>query len=225
MCLFILMSALTWTASAGVVKGVIRDKQSKEPLAGATVIVSGSNDGTAADGDGVYKLELPAGTYTMTVRYIGYKNIVKENVKVNEEDDINLDFMMEGDSQLLGEVSVTTVARQNTETAQVQEQRRSLVVQTGVSAQQIARTQDKDASEVIRRIPGVSIINDKFVMVRGLSQRYNNVWLNGGAVPSSEADSRAFSFVDLRNFLWYSQNIMKGGKDIERKNQAVKKVF
>lgn len=77
-CLFILMSALTWTASAGVVKGVIRDKQSKEPLAGATVIVSGSNDGTAADGDGVYKLELPAGTYTMTVRYIGYKNIVKK---------------------------------------------------------------------------------------------------------------------------------------------------
>ena len=48
--------------------------------------------------------------------------------------------------------------------------------------------------EVIRRVPGVSLIEDKFVMVRGLSQRYNNVWINGGAVPSSEADSRAFSF-------------------------------
>ena len=101
---------------------------------------------------------------------------------------------MESDERTLGEVSVTAVARRNTETAQVQEQKRSLVVQTGVSAQQIARTQDKDASEVIRRVPGVSIINEKFVMVRGLSQRYNNVWLNGGAVPSSEADSRAFSF-------------------------------
>ena len=43
-------------------------------------------------------------------------------------------------------------------------------------------------------MPGVSLIDDKFVMVRGLSQRYNNVWVNGGAVPSSEADSRAFSF-------------------------------
>ena len=43
-------------------------------------------------------------------------------------------------------------------------------------------------------MPGVSLIDDKFVMVRGLSQRYNNVWINGGAVPSSEADSRAFSF-------------------------------
>ena len=47
---------------------------------------------------------------------------------------------------------------------------------------------------MIRRVPGVSLIDDKFVMVRGLSQRYNNVWINGGAVPSSEADSRAFSF-------------------------------
>lgn len=31
-------------------------------------------------------------------------------------------------------------------------------------------------------------------MVRGLSQRYNNVWINNSAVPSSEADARAFSF-------------------------------
>ena len=63
-----------------------------------------------------------------------------------------------------------------------------------MSAQEIEKTQDSNAGEVIRRVPGVSLIDDKFVMVRGLSQRYNNVWMNGGAVPSSEADSRAFSF-------------------------------
>ena len=48
--------------------------------------------------------------------------------------------------------------------------------------------------EVIRRVPGVSLIEDKFVMVRGLSQRYNNVWINLGAVPRSEAHSHAFYF-------------------------------
>lgn len=67
-------------------------------------------------------------------------------------------------------------------------------VASGISAQTIARTQDKDASEVIRRVPGISVIDDKFVIVRGLAQRYNNVWINGAAVPSSEADTRAFSF-------------------------------
>ena len=35
---------------------------------------------------------------------------------------------------------------------------------------------------------------NRFPPVTLLSQRYNNVWMNGGAVPSSEADSRAFSF-------------------------------
>ena len=190
----ILMSCFAWAANAGVVKGAIKSRQNDEPLVGATVIVSASGKGATADMNGIYELELPAGTYTMTARYIGYKTVVEESVVVPEEGEINIDFLMEGDSQTLGEVSVIAVARRNTEAAQVQEQKRSPVIQTGVSAQQIARTQDKDASEVIRRVPGVSIIDEKFVMVRGLSQRYNNVWLNGCAVPSSEADSRAFSF-------------------------------
>lgn len=64
-------------------------------------------------------------------------------------------------------------------------------MQTGASAQQITKTQDKDASEVICRVPGISMIEEKFVMVRGFSQRYNNVWIYNSAVPSSEADARA----------------------------------
>lgn len=190
----VLMSAYAWTAEAGVVRGVIKDNRSGEPLTGATVVASGCGKGATADTAGLYRLELAAGTYTLTVRYVGYRPVVREAVTVDVEGETVVDFLMESDARTLGEVSVTAVARRNTEAAQVQEQKRSLVVQTGVSAQQIARTQDKDASEVIRRVPGVSIIDDKFVMVRGLSQRYNNVWLNGGAVPSSEADSRAFSF-------------------------------
>ena len=36
------------------------------------------------------------------------------------------------------------------------------IMQTGASAQQITKTQDKDASEVIRRVPGISMIEEKF---------------------------------------------------------------
>lgn len=96
--------------------------------------------------------------------------------------------------QELGSVSVVARRKKNTEAAAITAERRAMVVQNAVSAQLIARTQDKDASEVIRRIPGISLVDGKFVMVRGLSQRYNNVWMNGAAVPSSEPDSRAFSF-------------------------------
>lgn len=185
---------LAMTASAGLVRGTVKDRKGGEPLIGATVVVTGRDGGAMADVDGRYELSLPAGCYTLTARYVGYGNSVRDSVVVPATGEVALDFLMDGDAQTLGEVSVVAVARRNTEASQVQAQRRSLVVQTGVSAQQIARTQDRDASEVIRRVPGVSIIDGKFVMVRGLSQRYNNVWLNGGAVPSSEADARAFSF-------------------------------
>lgn len=98
------------------------------------------------------------------------------------------------DEQQLKEVVVTAVERRSTDAAMIQVAKNSPVIVSNVSAQEISRTQDTNAGEVIRRVPGVSLIDDKFVMVRGLSQRYNNVWVNGGAVPSSEADSRAFSF-------------------------------
>lgn len=190
--LILLLTLSAMAAMAGNIKGTVLDKQTKEPLTGATVQIEGTAQGVAADIDGAYTLEVKDGTYTVVVRYIGYRDISLPNVKVKGNTELN--FEMESDAQALSEVSVTAVAKKNNEVALMQEQRRSLVVQSGVSAQQIAKTQDKDASEVIKRVPGVSIIDEKFVMVRGLSQRYNNVWMNGSAVPSSEADSRAFSF-------------------------------
>lgn len=191
--LILFLTLSTMAAFAGTIKGTIADKQTKEPLTGATVQIAGTSQGTIADVDGNYTLDVKNGTYTLYIRYVGYKDAQTASIKVGKET-VTLNFELESDAQALGEVSVTATAKKNNEMALIQEQKRSLVVQTGVSAQQIAKTQDKDASEVIKRVPGVSIIDDKFVMVRGLSQRYNNVWLNGSAVPSSEADSRSFSF-------------------------------
>lgn len=179
---------------AGVVKGQILDKTTSEPLIGAVVKADSGKTGTSTDVEGNYSIRLDQGRHRITVSYVGYRDTtIVANVAPHDDMTV-LDIRMSPDETSLSEVVVTAVARKDTESAMIQEERQSEVVQSGVSAQQIAKTQDKDASEVIRRVPGISIIDDKFVMVRGLSQRYNNVWLNGSAVPSSEADSRAFSF-------------------------------
>lgn len=191
---FLSLAMASSPVNAAIVRGTILDKATKEPLIGATVRVQPCGTTTIADVDGHYYLDLKEGRHNITVSYIGYADTtVVANIPSSSKDTL-LDIMLSPDVTSLSEVTVTALARKDTETAMVEEERESDVVQTGVSAQQIAKTQDKDASEVIRRVPGISIIDDKFVMVRGLSQRYNNVWLNGGAVPSSEADSRAFSF-------------------------------
>lgn len=189
----LMMTCLTTvTVQAAVIKGSITDQATKEPLIGATVQIEGGTTGAVTDLNGCFELAgLRNGHVTLIVSYVSYST---QHISVDLNQMAELHIGMKPDNQQLGEVTVVGTAKKNTENALIVQQRTSLVTQTGVSAQQIARTQDKDASEVIRRIPGVSIIDGKFVMVRGLSQRYNNVWINQSAVPSSEADARAFSF-------------------------------
>ncbi|MGL5272191.1 MAG: carboxypeptidase-like regulatory domain-containing protein, partial [Phocaeicola sp.] len=192
--IFMLVVLLTTAviAQAAAIRGIVTDKSNQEPLIGATVQVNGTTTGTITDFDGQFEIAgLRNGTYTLIVQYVSY---ITKSVEVTVNGIADVTIELDPDNQTLGEVVVTGTARRNTEHALLNQQRTSLVMQTGVSSQQIARTQDKDASEVIRRVPGISIIDEKFVMVRGLSQRYNNVWINNSAVPSSEPDSRAFSF-------------------------------
>lgn len=193
-------ATLLMTCSAGAfaqqISGTVIDKKSNETLIGAVVSVEGSNAKTVTDADGNFELNgLKNGKYTLNINYVGYKPQRIEGVRINDgKAEERISVALQPDEQQLGEVVVTAVERRNTEAAMVQLAKKSAVIVSNVSAQEISRTQDTNAGEVVRRVPGVSLIDDKFVMVRGLSQRYNNVWVNGGAVPSSEADSRAFSF-------------------------------
>ncbi len=185
------------TVQAQTIKGCVTDAQTKEPLVGATVEVKGTEKRAVTDMDGNFSVSgLKKGArQEVVINYVGYKTLSVKDVPSDADGAQNrLSFAMTADVKMLGEVSVVASERRNTDAAVIQLAKNSAVVVNNVSAQEIKLTQDSNAGEVIKRIPGVSIIEDKFVMVRGLSQRYNNVWINGGAVPSTEADSRAFSF-------------------------------
>ena len=187
-----LLSAVSLQSWAQQLKGVVIDKNSKETLIGAVISIEGTDVKAVTDVNGNFSFEgLKDGTYTLYIKYVGYKTLKIDGVQMK---DANLTIALQPDEQQLKGVTVTAVERRNTDAAMIQVAKSSPVIVSNVSAQEISRTQDTNAGEVIRRVPGVSLIDDKFVMVRGLSQRYNNVWVNGGAVPSSEADSRAFSF-------------------------------
>lgn len=181
--------------NTGSISGTVTDKATKEPLIGATVQIEGSGIGVVTDLDGLFVIQdVKPGTYQVSIKYISYTTINLDNVKVAPGQKTILTAEMSEANLALEGVVVVAQAKQNTDLAMLKATKASLLVQSSISSQQITRTQDRDASEVIRRIPGISIIDGKFVMVRGLAQRYNNVWINNGAVPSSEADSRAFSF-------------------------------
>jgi TonB-dependent receptor len=187
-----LFPTLVLLAQTGLVKGRVIDRQTQEPLPGATVMVAGK--GVAANADGLYTAQLPEGTYVFSFSYISYRPVKVEKISVQSGRETTLNVEMEPEGIGLDEITVTAERRSDTDLAILSSIKSAAVVMSGVSSQTIARTQDRDAAEVVKRIPGISIIGDRFIIIRGLAQRYNNAWLNGMALPSSEADSRAFSF-------------------------------
>lgn len=190
------------------IKGKIVDKKG-QPIIGVTVKVEGTQKGGVTDMDGNYTiLNVDEGKCNLLMSYVGYKTVKQADVNV-KGDVTEVNATMEEDVRNLGGVTVVGQAKRNTINASINQLRTSLLVESNISAQQISRTQDKDASEVIRRVPGISIIDGKFVMVRGLAQRYNNVWVNGAAVPSSEPDTRAFSFDIIPSTQLDNINIIK----------------
>lgn len=179
----------------GVISGTVIDAKLKEPLIGATVVIEGTTIGAVTDMDGNFRIEsVEPGRYALVASYVSYQtqNIKDVAVEADREAVVSIE-MVDAEVQLQ-DVVVVAQRRLGTETAVLNIVRESLPVVSGISSQQISRTQDSDAAEALRRIPGITIVDDRFVVVRGLAQRYNNVWLNNATTPSSETDSRAFSF-------------------------------
>ena len=167
---------------------MVTDAATGEPVLGATVLLAGTTRGTATDVDGSFRLGgIEAGAHTIEVSMLTYATARLTGVEVRDGADTRLDVKLTETSEQVGEVVVTAVRRSNTESAVNIDVKNSLQVVSGVSSQTIAKTQDSDAGEVVRRIPGISLIDDKFIIARGLSQRYNNVWINNAAVGGAGA--------------------------------------
>ena len=106
--LFLTLSAMT--VVAGTIKGTVTDKQTREPLTGATIQIAGTTQGTVADVDGNYSLDVNNGIYTLAIKYVGYKDIIINNVKAGKSDLI-LNFELESDAQALWQFLPARVRR------------------------------------------------------------------------------------------------------------------
>ncbi|MRG92054.1 TonB-dependent receptor domain-containing protein [Polyangium spumosum] len=182
-------------AGKGVVWGVVTDAKTKEPIIDAQVSVVGTNKKVIADFDGRYRLELAPGTYELRVFYQLYKAQRVQNVRVAagvvEEVDVALST-----EEAKQEIVVEIEADPDRASAAAQTLIRKNAAHTGdaVSAQEIARTPDRNAADAARRVVGASVVGSRYVYVRGLGDRYTNALLNGVPLPSPEPDRQAVPF-------------------------------
>ncbi|MFD2146592.1 TonB-dependent receptor [Mucilaginibacter antarcticus] len=182
--------------STGKIAGKIIDAKTSELLIGATVGIEGTTKAIATDINGQYVLSgVAPGTYTLVVKYIGYETKAISEVAVKADAVTTLDISIaEAAKSSLKEVVIRSTYRQASIASLYAAQKNSVTISDGISSELIKMSPDKNTSEVLKRVSGATIQDNKFVIVRGLSDRYNTALLDGTVLPSTEPNRKAFSF-------------------------------
>lgn len=189
-----ILISYTFSQNASL-SGKITDSKTNEALFGAKVILQGLGKGAVTDGDGNYSLKgLSAGTYILEARNETYNNLILTEIKLKENENLVLNIPLDKVVLEFGPVTVKAKVSRESTTEILRLQRNSATVVDGISSETFKKTPDSKASDVLKRISGASVQDNKFVVVRGLSDRYNFALINGASLPSSESDRKAFSF-------------------------------
>ncbi len=179
-----------------IIKGVVIEEKTGQPLPGATVSIKNLAITSISDLDGNFIFRnLEVGKYDVECSVISFQIKVITEVETLKDDVTVLNISMSEASNDLDEVVIKTtrMKAESIKTLLIM-QKNSINVSDGISAETIRRTPDKNTSDVLKRITGASIQENKFVIIRGLNDRYNAAFLNGAPLPSSEPDRKAFSF-------------------------------
>ena len=206
--LLILISTSIYSYSQKV-SGNVSDSSNGESLIGAMVLVKGESRGATVQLDGGFTIDnLTKDNYDLEVRYIGYKT---QTITINPKKDTLLDIKLTNSVQEIGTVTISAITNKETVGELIKIQSNSAVVMDGANAETFKKTPDNKASDVFKRISGSSVQDNKFVVIRGLSDRYNFALINGSPLPSSESDRKAFSFDIFPSNMLDNLTVMKSG--------------
>ncbi|MGG5902692.1 TonB-dependent receptor [Sphingobacterium daejeonense] len=177
-------------AQTTVLKGKIMDSNDHFSLPGATLKIQGTNKFTVSDANGNFEfLNLPAGTYTIDVDYLGYKHYSNQ-IKTTED---AVEIFLDPSANVLDEIQVIGDIAKGQAKA-LNQQKNNSNISNIISSDQVGRFPDQNIGDALKRVPGITMQNDqgeaRNIIVRGLSPELNSVTLNGDRIPSAEGDNR-----------------------------------
>ena len=190
----------TLRAQTARITGKVWNTEANAPLAGASVVLTekdaaaGSRKGVSTDVEGRFFLAAVKGhVYTLTITSVGFVTRTMENITVGEEP-VSIDITMESSRKSLEQVVVSANVRKATVASLYSIQKNSSAISDGISADVIRRSPDKNTGDVLKRVSGASIQENKFVVIRGMNERYNAALMNNSVLPSTEPDKKGFAF-------------------------------
>lgn len=195
---------------AGDVVGQLLDAATGSALAGCTLVMTRTGDETApqlatfADLEGRIRIiQAPVGTYSVRLFKPGYQKVVIEGIEVKAQELTRINYALtesveappedspkseEFDMDVFELEAFVVSAEQMTEKAATFfDLRRSAIGSVDfLSSEDFSKYAVSDLSAAVQKMPGVNVVEGKFAVVRGLSDRFSSTLINGLPVPSSD---------------------------------------
>lgn len=182
--LFILFGTSAW-AQKGTLSGTIIDGENGDELVGAHIYIPELTGGTASDVSGKYRLELDPGVYTVEYSFITYQKQVIRDIEIESGRVTEIDIILIPAGEELEEVVVSARRIDNNEASLLRLQKKSLSVQDGISSQEIGRIGFSNSAESMRQVTGASVEDGKYIVMRGLGDRYSISSMDGAVLPTT----------------------------------------
>ena len=184
------------TAQApGSIAGVVVEAETGDPLPGANVAIAGTTTGTSTDLNGTYTLKgLDPGTYDIVFSFIGFQTKTVQGVEVQAGQTTPLDIDLAAETAELDEVIVTAEAARNSEAGLLKKRQKAAAMSDAISAEAMSQSGAGDAADAMEQVTGASVVDGKYVYVRGLGGRYASTQLNGIDLPSSDPSKKSVQF-------------------------------
>lgn len=181
------------TGPKGILSGTLRHIESGETVAGATILFRGINRETLTDEKGYFSVELPPGTYSISLIHKDYSSRTLDNLEVREGEENWQDILLTPSAITLDAHTVfasTEVRVKGGEADLIEETKNSGVVLNLIGTEQMSKSGDSNAASALNRVTGLTIVDGRYVFVRGMGERYSSSYLNGARLPSPEIDKR-----------------------------------
>ena len=174
----------------GVLEGRVLASEDGRPVANARVYVAGMPLDLVTDADGRFRAELPAGEHALSVIAAGFSTQTLNAIPVASGETTLRELRLTPAGLELAEFVVLAPFVEGSLAAFVEEKRSSAGIADILGAEQISRAGDSDAAGALKRVTGLTLVDGKFVYVRGLGERYSSALLNGAQIPSPDPTRR-----------------------------------
>lgn len=192
--LFLVLFSGFTIAQTNTIQGKITDEQNRS-VSGAVIKIQPGNKSIVSDLDGRFTFTVNIGSkYTLEITALGYGTKLITDIEIKSGNSDELLVTLTSQSNKLQDVTVKSSSRKESTNSLIQFQKNTNAVAQVISAEAIRRSPDKNTGEALKRVTGLSIQEGRYIIVRGLSDRYNQAMLNGVLLSSTEPDRKTFSF-------------------------------